>query len=62
MTLEQKKMLREFLLQCDLVKFATYVPVDEEIQRVFDICKQFVLSAIEEASQGAQGQPGEVNV
>jgi len=38
-----KKLLREFLQHCDLVKFAEQQPTNDEIQRTFDLCKQFVL-------------------
>ncbi len=47
-----KKMLREFLGHCDMVKFAEYRPSSDEIQRAFDLCKQFILE-----TRQAQGQP-----
>ncbi len=37
-----KKILKEFLEHCDLVKFAAYQPQNEEIQKTFDTCKNFI--------------------
>jgi len=37
-----KKMLEEFLLHCDLVKFAKHDPTGEQVQRTFDIVKEFI--------------------
>ena len=39
-----KALLEEFLRHCDLVKFAEYQPMNDEIQRTFDACKNFVES------------------
>jgi hypothetical protein len=39
---EHKGLLREFLLACDLVKFARYTPSPEEIDSVFASAKKFV--------------------
>jgi hypothetical protein len=36
-------LLKEFLVHCDMVKFAELRPTNDEIQKTFDICKQFVL-------------------
>lgn len=39
---EQKKRLSAFLTHCDLVKFATHLPTNEEVQSTFDCCKDFI--------------------
>jgi hypothetical protein len=42
LTSEQKKVLEEFLYHCDLVKFATHIPTNDQIQKTFDSCKEFI--------------------
>jgi hypothetical protein len=42
LTSEQKKLLEEFLHHCDLVKFATHIPTNHQIQKTFDSCKEFI--------------------
>jgi len=37
-----KELLREFLLHCDLVKFAEFAPTTADIQRTFDSSKSFI--------------------
>ena len=37
-----KESLGEFLMHCDLVKFAKHSPTNEQIQRTFDLVKQFI--------------------
>jgi hypothetical protein len=37
-----KKSLEEFLMHCDLVKFAKYSPTTEQIQKTFDSAKNFI--------------------
>jgi len=37
-----KRVLEEFLTHCDLVKFARHAPSTEQIQRTFDLVKDFV--------------------
>jgi len=37
-----KKVLEEFLTHCDLVKFAKHDPTTEQVQRTFDLVKDFV--------------------
>jgi hypothetical protein len=37
-----KKSLEEFLTHCDLVKFAKHSPTTEQIQRTFDLVKEFI--------------------
>ena len=39
---EQKDLLKEFLSNCDLVKFARYIPPDSEGETSFDTAKRFV--------------------
>ena len=37
-----KKMLEEFLIHCDLVKFAKHDPTRQQVQHTFDIVKEFI--------------------
>jgi hypothetical protein len=37
-----QNQLEEFLIHCDLVKFAKYNPTAEQIQRTFDLVKNFI--------------------
>ncbi len=37
-----KQVLEEFLTHCDLVKFAKHEPTSEQVQRVFDLVKDFI--------------------
>ncbi len=37
-----KDLLKEFLLCCDLVKFAKYAPSQEEVSAIFDSAKKFI--------------------
>ena len=37
-----KDVLGEFLMHCDLVKFARHAPTTEQIQRTFDLVKDFI--------------------
>jgi len=37
-----KDVLGEFLMHCDLVKFAKHAPTTEQIQRTFDLVKNFI--------------------
>jgi len=39
---EDKEYLAEFLQHCDLVKFAKHRPTSEQIQKTFDLVKQFI--------------------
>jgi hypothetical protein len=39
---EYKPLLNNFLKHCDLVKFAKFEPVNEDIQKSFDSCKAFI--------------------
>ena len=38
----QKKLLKEFLLSADMVKFARYGPNDKEIENSFNIARRFI--------------------
>jgi hypothetical protein len=42
LSFEQKRSLGEFLLRCDLVKFARYEPVRPELQEVYDVAWRLV--------------------
>jgi len=37
-----KQVLEEFLTHCDLVKFARHEPTSEQVQRMFDLVKDFI--------------------
>jgi len=39
---EHKNLLKEFLLCCDLVKFAKYAPSVDEVNSIFDSAKNFI--------------------
>ena len=39
---EYKPLLKNFLMHCDLVKFARFEPGTEDIQKSFDSCKAFI--------------------
>lgn len=45
-----KPLLRNFLSQCDLVKFAEHRPVEEDIEASFETCKHFIEQTKEESS------------
>lgn len=53
--------LKEFLIHCDLVKFAEHVPSTEDIQRTFDSCKNFIVETQAESvtvsQQAESAQP-----
>ena len=52
LSIEQKLLLREFLTSCDLVKFAKYLPVSDEVAAAFERAKKLVDQTKEEL-QGA---------
>ena len=37
-----KQVLEEFLTHCDLIKFARHVPATDQVQRTFDLVKDFI--------------------
>ncbi len=39
---EYQSILKEFLMLCDIVKFAKYGPTEEEIEKSFDVAIKFV--------------------
>jgi hypothetical protein len=39
---EQKTQLKQFLVHCDMVKFAELQPTNQDIQQTFDICRNFI--------------------
>jgi hypothetical protein len=47
----QRPMLQEFLVLCDQVKFAEHMPATLEIQRAFDLCKEFIAVTADETVQ-----------
>ena len=38
----EKSLLKDFLIHCDLVKFARFQPETGDIQQTFDSCKAFI--------------------
>lgn len=46
---EHKVLLKEFLLLCDLVKFAKYVPSEQEIDSVYQSARKFIVQTKEES-------------
>ena len=40
---DHKRLLKEYMQHCDLVKFAEYQPASEDIQKTFDACKRFIV-------------------
>lgn len=48
---EHKILLREFLIACDLVKFARYLPAAEESNTVFESAKKFIDQTKEEQKE-----------
>ncbi|HQQ05467.1 MAG TPA: hypothetical protein PLP56_00620 [Candidatus Omnitrophota bacterium] len=57
---EQKDLLKEFLTNCDLVKFAQYIPPENEGEAAFDTAKKFVdrTKAAEPPGAAAIDPPG----
>ena len=39
---EKKEMIEQFLIHCDMVKFAHLQPTDKDVQRTFDSCRDFI--------------------
>ena len=39
---DRKNILKEFMLHCDLVKFAAHEPTGEEVKLTFDRCRDFI--------------------
>lgn len=48
---EQKVLLREFLTSCDLVKFARYLPVSDEVAVTFQLAKKLIDQTKEESKE-----------
>jgi hypothetical protein len=51
---EQQEQLKQFLVHCDLVKFAELQPTNQEIQQTFDICKEFIQATENKAAEVVQ--------
>ncbi|MBN2070985.1 MAG: hypothetical protein JW814_05960 [Candidatus Krumholzibacteriota bacterium] len=45
---EQKTILKEFMMHCDLVKFAAHEPTADEVKKSFDTCRDFIDSTKKE--------------
>ncbi len=41
---EKKEMIEQFLVHCDMVKFAHFQPTEKDVQRTFDSCRDFVIA------------------
>jgi hypothetical protein len=39
---EKKEMIEQFLIHCDMVKFAHLQPTEKDIQKTFDSCRDFI--------------------
>ncbi len=39
---EKKEMIKQFLFHCDMVKFALLQPTEEDVQKTFDFCRDFI--------------------
>ncbi|MBN2451861.1 MAG: hypothetical protein JXR77_15850 [Lentisphaeria bacterium] len=52
---EHQELLRQFLIHCDLVKFAELVPGGEQIQQTFDCCKRFIEQTRADAGANPSG-------
>jgi len=55
---DHKRLLGEFLNQCDLVKFAKHEPSIEESEKTVIICREFITETREE-SEGVEGSRGQ---
>ena len=51
---EQKLLLRNFLTQCDLVKFAKHRPSEHESRKEADLCRQFIEETAVQPREGGQ--------
>jgi preprotein translocase subunit SecG len=53
-----KPLLRKFLVQCDLVKFAEHSPIREDINETFEKCKHFIIQTKQEQAENTPPQGG----
>jgi hypothetical protein len=54
---EHKGILREFLVHCDLVKFAALEPSAEDVKRTFETCREFIeMTKVREEVKAAAAQ------
>jgi LPXTG-motif cell wall-anchored protein len=53
----QKELLREFLMHCDMVKFAEYEPAGSEIDETINTCAQFIAET--RPAEAVSGAPSE---
>jgi hypothetical protein len=56
-----KSLLADFLMACDMVKFARYEPPREESDRAFDAARDFVRQTAPRANVNADGTAGDVD-
>lgn len=54
-----QEKLKSFMVHCDLVKFAELQPTNQDIQRTFDICKEFIQAT--ESKEAAVVQESETS-
>ena len=53
-----RDLLRDFLRQCDLVKFAHYVPSSSAIDEAIALAKRFIDDTRDDATHGADQETG----
>jgi hypothetical protein len=53
---DRKKILADFLIHCDLVKFAALEPSDDDVKRTFNTAKDFIdaTKSLEEVNGAAR--------
>ena len=54
---DMKGLLVEFMLNCDLVKFAEHTPLEHEIQGAFESCKAFIEATRDDLQRPGPGSP-----
>lgn len=59
LALDQKRLLADFLSQCDMVKFARYEPSRNELQALFDAAMRLVRETSAAPSAAAEAGPAE---
>ncbi len=55
---EQKKVLENFLLQSDLIKFAKRMPTDREAMQSVELCRNFIAATAENAAPEEDARTG----
>ncbi|MEI6970600.1 MAG: BatD family protein [bacterium] len=55
LVLQHKVLLKGFLVNCDMVKFAEHQPGPPDIQATFDSCRRFIAETVPTEEAGAKG-------